>query len=50
MDNTKVAVVIVPLTALLTEIKLSVNNRLYEQGYITEEMYSRAREIIVRRA
>jgi len=38
------------MSALVVEIKLSVNHRLYEQGYITEEMYSRAKEIIIKQA
>ena len=38
------------MNALVAEIKLSVNHRLYEQGYITEEMYSKAKEIIIKQA
>ena len=35
---------------LVVEIKLSINHRLFEQGYITEEMYSRAKELIIKQA
>jgi len=31
-----------------TEIKLSVNHRLFEKGYITEEMYIKAKEMIIK--
>jgi uncharacterized protein YqgQ len=30
------------------EIKLHINKRLYEKGLITEEMYTRAKEIILK--
>lgn len=33
---------------LEVEIKLLINLRLYEQGNITEEMYVRAKEMILR--
>ncbi|MCL2069320.1 MAG: hypothetical protein FWH00_05400 [Oscillospiraceae bacterium] len=33
---------------LVIEIKLSINRRLFEQGYITEEMHSKAKEIIIK--
>lgn len=33
---------------VLIEVKLHVNQRLFEQGYITEEMYTKAKEIILR--
>jgi hypothetical protein len=33
---------------LLTEIKLSVNQRLFEQGYLTEEIYTKAKELILK--
>lgn len=33
-------------TAIL-EIKLYVNQRLYEKGAITEEMYTKAKELIL---
>jgi len=36
--------------ALVAEIKLSVNRRLFEQGYITEEMYSKAKEVIIKQS
>ena len=35
---------------LVVEIKLSINHRLFEQGHITEEMYSRAKELIIKQA
>ena len=38
------------MSALSAEIKLSVNRRLFEQGRITEEMYIKAREIILKQA
>ena len=31
-----------------TELKLLVNQRLYEKGHITEEMYIRAKELIIK--
>lgn len=33
---------------VVIEIKLHINQRLFEQGYITEEMYTRAKEIILK--
>ena len=36
--------------AVVVEIKLHVNNRLYQQGAITEEMYTRAKEAILKEA
>jgi len=33
---------------LLIEIKLSINAKLYKKGCITEEMYIRAREMIIK--
>jgi len=35
---------------LVIEIKLSINHRLFEQGYITDEMYSKAKELIIKQA
>ncbi len=32
----------------ITEIKLAVNRNLYKKGVITEEMYIKAKEIILR--
>jgi len=32
----------------LIEIKLSVNQNLYNQGAITEEMYTKAKELIIK--
>ena len=34
----------------IIEIKLSINHRLYEKGYITEDMYRRAKELIIKQA
>ena len=54
--NRKAVVIIVPkaendaMNALVVEIKLSINHRLFEQGYITEEMYYKAKEIIIKQA
>ena len=36
------------INTLVAEIKLSINHWLFEQGYITEEMYSKAKEIIIK--
>ncbi len=33
---------------VIIEVKLHVNQRLFEQGYITEEMYTKAKEIILK--
>lgn len=30
------------------EVKLHINKRLFEKGYITEEMYQKANEIILK--
>ena len=38
------------MNTFLMEIKLSVNHRLFEKGYITEEMYVRAKEYIIKQA
>ena len=38
------------MNALIIEIKLSINRRLFEQGHITEEMYIKAKEIIIKQA
>ncbi len=35
---------------LIVEIKISVNRRLFEQGCITEEMYHKAKEIIIQQS
>jgi len=32
------------------EIKLSINHRLFEKGHITEEMYVKAKELIIKKA
>lgn len=33
---------------VIIEVKLHVNQRLFEQGFITEEMYTKAKEIILK--
>ena len=33
---------------LLMEIKLHINQNLYEKGYITEEMFRKAKEVILK--
>ncbi len=38
------------LKALLVEIKLSVNTRLWQKGCITEETYQKAKELILKGA
>ena len=38
------------MSALVIEIKLFIIRRLFEQGYITEQMHIRAKEIIVKQA
>ena len=35
---------------LITEIKLSINRRLFKKGCITEEMYIRAKELIIKKS
>lgn len=37
------------LKLVIVEVKLHINQRLFEQGYITEEMYTKAKEIILKR-
>ena len=32
----------------LIEVKLHINTKLYEKGFLTEEMYIRAKELIVK--
>ena len=32
----------------LIEVKLHINTKLYEKGFLTEEMYMRAKELIVK--
>lgn len=36
------------MDSLLLEIKLSINHNLFEKGYITEEMYTKAKELIIK--
>ena len=38
------------LNDLITEIKLSINRRLFEKGNIPEEMYIRAKEAIIKQS
>ena len=38
------------LKLVVIEIKLHVNQKLYEKGAITEEMYTRAKEMILKAA
>lgn len=33
---------------VMIEMKLCVNQRLYEKGYITAEMYEKAKSLIIR--
>ncbi|PYG89746.1 hypothetical protein LY28_00339 [Ruminiclostridium sufflavum DSM 19573] len=35
---------------VIIEIKIHINRRLFEQGYITEEMYIKAKEIILNKS
>jgi len=35
---------------LIVEIKLSINRRLFEKGYITEEMHIKAKELIIKQS
>ena len=36
------------MNELHIEIKLCINHKLFEQGYITEEMYTKAKELIIK--
>ena len=36
------------MNEFLIEVKLSVNHKLFEQGFITEEMYTKAKELIIK--
>ncbi|MEG0873149.1 MAG: hypothetical protein RSE00_04350 [Clostridia bacterium] len=36
------------MNSFLIEIQLSVNHSLFEKGYITEEMYTKAKELIIK--
>jgi len=36
------------LRLVIAEVKIHVNQRLFEQGYITEEMYTKAKGIILK--
>ena len=36
------------MNSFLIEVKLSINHKLFENGYITEEMYTKAKELIIK--
>lgn len=36
------------MNSFLIEVKLSINHTLFEKGYITEEMYTKAKELIIK--
>ena len=36
------------MNSFLIEVKLSINHKLFEKGYITEEMYTKAKELIIK--
>jgi len=36
------------MNSFFVEIKLNINHKLYEKGYITEEMYVKAKELIIK--
>lgn len=36
------------MNTFLIEVKLSINHKLFEKGYITEEMYTKAKELIIK--
>lgn len=36
------------MEAFILEVKLSINHSLFEKGYITEEMYTKAKELIIK--
>jgi len=36
------------MDTFLIEVKLSINHKLFEKGYITEEMYTKAKELIIK--
>lgn len=36
------------MNSFLIEVKLSINHSLFEKGYITEEMYTKAKELIIK--
>ena len=36
------------MNAFIIEVKLSINHSLFEKGYITEEMYTKAKELIIK--
>jgi len=37
------------LKSVITELKLSVNQKLYQKGLLTDEMYTRAKELILKK-
>ena len=38
----------VALKLAIIEIKLNINQKLYQKGILTEEMYTRAKELILK--
>lgn len=36
------------MDAFIIEVKLSINHSLFEKGYITEEIYTKAKELIIK--
>ena len=38
------------MNTFLVEVKLSINHKLFEKGHITEEMYVKAKELIIKQA
>lgn len=36
------------MNSFLIEVKLSINHKLFEKGYITEEIYTKAKELIIK--
>ena len=36
------------INSFLIEVKLSINHTLFEKGYITEEIYTKAKELIIK--
>lgn len=36
------------MNTFIIEVKLSINHSLFEKGYITEEMYTKAKELIIK--
>ena len=36
------------MNTFIIEVKLSINHSLFEKGYITEDMYTKAKELIIK--